>query len=1196
MSTLPAQPFEVRDFSGGLTENFIQGGPTRYVAGDNFLVTVDRKLEERYGSDLMDTVNYQLPSGNQRVGSLISFESEGYLFAQSGSNLYVLNPNWSSILGPTGNPPLPNNLAANVVSWGEWQHHLLLTSDSLATKPLKVYLDGNNTFQARTAGLPSLLQIPNISAPQNLVLAINLANDIRTQMIGHMQDVGVIETNLHPALDTSAAVLSATPVASDLPSLLVLCRVLINAYEAHVTDALNAPVIQIIHFQTTFASPSGLNQHLANVTAPVDLATASAFLDDLKTKYTWHILSPTTHDFLNSYTVFGKHLLTAPHIGTVSSSPILTANISNSIALANSILAKFNAHVLDGTTHILADTAVGSASNAITSNLITVPAATDFDSLCVLISHLRFSYFNHWLDSNQTRNICTATTTATSQSITAIVLVSTGAAFMPTIGNTIYDPLGLAWPNSVQPIYASVTGSGTATATSNIGGTGRAANSELGYKLDFTTSRYHIGQTTNVGGETFGGTQIVANNLKSVPGVFVAGVDLSSWVALLTATATAFNAHDSNSTVHNLIASHQVTAYSPTIAQYAYAFHYFYQYTLSNGVIFQQAGPPTFVGPIQTEQIVPSQATQNSLGSSPSIVPATTLGISNIPSLVNSAGDNYDIANVVCKVFRTITTGTTYYYDGSVPNGTTTFTDITPDSSSVLTNIAITSSLQQTNITLYTTGGIVNFDPPPLAKYIHVINNTAYFGAIVDTGQTFLNRIRQSIQNNIDAAPGSFFDDLDDQITGLSDTRSNLIALCKNSVYRVYGGFNQVGQGALLHERISDTVGGVGQASIVRTEVGVFFGGTDGFYYTDGYQLIKLSSELNLTYASLVATAQQRKNIYGSYDRYNRRIWWSVQPDPSDFDVSQSYIYHLNFGVNASGVFTTASNLEYYRPSSMLFYRGLQYRGDARGFMFVHSPNKQTDPLVALGTTPTSWNTAVIPYKYASCAIDFGTTFMRKWTTRISVQGENTGNAAINVTSISDQGRVPQSDLKPMWFNQNLQWGKPNIIWGASNASQPIVWGATATLDMWRRFPATQLRCDFKQVIFTPAKLGVYRYEDWPTGAFAVVVAGGAGSGSASIISPSPYTSIVWPSDIVGYVLAVASDNYTAEYPITALNGAQLTYSDPTNKLASGTFAWVIRGVMKQQRLSIQSYNIHFSLLGKNQQAYQGPSNSGENI
>jgi hypothetical protein len=232
--------------------------------------------------------------------------------------------------------------------------------------------------------------------------------------------------------------------------------------------------------------------------------------------------------------------------------------------------------------------------------------------------------------------------------------------------------------------------------------------------------------------------------------------------------------------------------------------------------------------------------------------------------------------------------------------------------------------------------------------------------------------------------------------------------------------------------------------------------------------------------------------------------------------------------------------------------------------------------------------------------MDFGTTFNRKWLTRMAVQGKNVGNVGLQITSVSDNGRVQPLALSPIWFRPNIYWGQPNLIWGASNALQPIVWGATEQLDAWRRFPATQLRADYKQVIFQPCKIGVYRYQDWPVGAAAQITPGGAGTASIKILTPSGYTAIVWPSDVVGYVFASQLDGFVSEYVITALTTTTntndtLVVSDPNNILITTTVAWIIRGILKQQRLSITSYNIHFTLLGKNQHAYHGSQDAGEN-
>ena len=51
MSTLPLEPFEVRDFSGGLTDFYLLGDKTRYQRAANYLLTVDKTLELRYGSN-----------------------------------------------------------------------------------------------------------------------------------------------------------------------------------------------------------------------------------------------------------------------------------------------------------------------------------------------------------------------------------------------------------------------------------------------------------------------------------------------------------------------------------------------------------------------------------------------------------------------------------------------------------------------------------------------------------------------------------------------------------------------------------------------------------------------------------------------------------------------------------------------------------------------------------------------------------------------------------------------------------------------------------------------------------------------------------------------------------------------------------------------------------------------------------------
>jgi hypothetical protein len=1202
MSSLPTQPYQVNDFSGGITENFIGGGPTRYMVADNLWVTVDKKLEERYGSVLLDLVNYQLPSGNSPVNALIAHDNQQYLLGIACPNVYVLNPNWQNLVGPTGNPPLAGGNYQNQIGSGEWSHHTVLTNDSLATKPVKIYRGlgypiqmvsptiqaspqipptAIGSFQAITAGLPPIAGQQNISNSILLLNSILLANDLKNNLIAHMQDFGAFfNTNLHQNQDTTdIATLTAAANASDLNSLLNLTAAIISAYSGHVADVINNFFTPAYHWMIT-GTLTPLNFQLSNTTAPTTLVAAAAILDDVKTKFLMHEVAPYTHDGLNNYTLLGKHLVTSAHIGTVTTGPVLTPNYSQTLALANNVKAVFNAHVGDATYHIISDTV----------SPITFPDAIDLDTLYIMIVYIRVQYQQHWQDSSLQHTIATCNITGTA--ITAGQIPAGGAVPQPNY--TIWDSSYVVFTKAQQRVFVNpptvggnwTTGTGTATASAT------ATTNETTYPLDFTPALYHITENVNTSNES-----LAASNFGSFATYSPTVQNLTSWLSLLTQVSTAFMAHDNNNAVHLAASAHQPTATTPMISQYAYAMHWFYQYIRYDGVIFNVVSAPIFLGPVQTESISPAYQSVNPTGGAPLDVAAVTLTVSNIPTLVNGGQDNYDTSNVQLKIFRTINAGSTYYLDGIISNGTTSFVDTLPDVFNPLLPTLV--PLQQQTV-IYTSGGVVNFDPAPICKYITIMQNTAYYAAIIDTGQTFLNRIRQSIQNNVDSSPGSFFLDLPDVITGISNTRNNVVAFCANSTYLIQGAFTQTGQGQMTYQSISDAIGCVSSESIVRTDVGIFFAGTDGFYYTDGFQLIKLSSELNLTYAALTSNSKQQLAIYGCYDRYNRRVWWTTQPNASDWSSTQQYIFHVNFGVNATGVFTTASNSENYRPSSMIFWQGKQIRGDARGYLFLHTPLSKTDPQVNLSTTATTWNTSHIPYNYSSCAFDFGTTFNRKWLTRLAIQGKNVGNVAMNVQSMSDNGRVPPLNLAPIWFHPNIQWGQPNLIWGAPNSLQPIVWGNTSQLDMWRRFPATQLRADYKQLKITPAFIGVYRYQDWPIGSAAVITPSGTGTASILLETPPGYTAFVWPSDVVGYVFASQLDGYVAQYKITALTTTTNTndtiiVTDPNNSLISSSVAWIIRGIMKQQRISLTGYNVHFTLLGKMQQAYHGPQDAGEN-
>ena len=1272
---LLTQPYPINDFSGGMTENFIQGGPTKYLAADNFIVTTNRKLEMRYGSVILDSTNYLLPSGNNRVGTLINFDNDTAILAQSGPYLYWYGGSagsWNAITGPTGNPALPGADATHRVSSGMFQHQMYLTHDSSYGYPTKVYVDPFGNYQTRTAGLPGLPAIPNYAYGPLLTACTTLANDILARFIAHTNS-----TQLHQAVDnvTASLLLTAVP-ATSLTTLLTLCSLLQTAYTAHIGDAQLSGSFRAFHqnnvlnmggyaaqstvfpgaatFQVTL--PTCLNIPLvttaetnATLTADLVIATASdapdlqiaicntnalasaaLFLDDLLTKYKMHVYAPFTHDLLNNCSVIGQNIPTTGHINYVAGGPDISPNFGPMFSAVQGFMTQFNAHALSGNIHVQFDYA----------HQISCPAPTDSDSLFIAIAHCRAQYNQHQVDSlypffyggidttlggssiqhgvvysnplypavlGNPANITFPNQQSFGNGMTVVDLTANQALF--NVGLKTYTTISAA-SNASTGMTFTMAAPGATTTTSD------QASGQLYFVAQWSFSSYHW--STETAPTT---TQIPANTLTQV------GVDLASWAAIFTALSLAYNAHDASTSAHtqgpmvaqaviqdvNLLASvlallnpivptatvlsfYQQNVPVPAIAQYVYGFHYMDTYTVGN-LEFEVVGPVTLVGPIETPVIETAvTASQQSLNQYTTVqVAPAPVTISNIPPLpYSSAGTNYDLANIQVNACRTIDAGATLFQLAALPNGQSTYIDSVGDTSATTPGGLILID----NPTIYTSGNVVNFDPAPQCKYLHIFNGTAYFGGVWDTGQFFANRVRQSIAFAPDSSPRAFYDDFDDIVMGISSTRSNVVVFCKNSTYRSQGQFNSLGQGAMTHERISDTVGCLWASSIVKTELGIFWASQDGFYYTDGNQVIKLSSELNLTYLAMTQTAQQQRNLYGTYDKWHRRVWWSTQPDPGDSDVSQSWVLHLDFGVSTAGVFTTASGGDSYRPSSMLFFQNTQYRGDARGYLFLHSPLYKSDPLVAVGTAATLWNTQPLPYNYTSCAIDFGSTFNRKWVPRISLTSKNEGNYALSIVSINDLGKS-QGTLAVMNYNANLRWGTPGIIWGSNTP----LWNQVKQPDMWRRFPAGQMRCDFKQIVCTPAQVGLYNSEQYPVGASANITPVGLGATATLAMNvPTGYTSMFWPVDVVGYVIAFSTDGYLAEYPITVLSGdtKTITVSLPTNVtlaaiLAGTHLPWVIRGVNKNGKLSLTAINIHFALMGKEQDAYQGVQSSGEN-
>ena len=147
--------------------------------------------------------------------------------------------------------------------------------------------------------------------------------------------------------------------------------------------------------------------------------------------------------------------------------------------------------------------------------------------------------------------------------------------------------------------------------------------------------------------------------------------------------------------------------------------------------------------------------------------------ISAIPVLANGATECYDTASIQVEIYRTSSGGTVGKLVGSVTNGTTTFLDNVTDAN--------------LGITIYTSGGRVDNDAPPEAKYVAVANEAAWYANARVGSEEFSNRVYQSLQSDVDSVPASYFIDVDEEITGISNVDIYPIVFTKNKTYRIEG-------------------------------------------------------------------------------------------------------------------------------------------------------------------------------------------------------------------------------------------------------------------------------------------------------------------------------------------------------------------------------------------------------------------------
>ena len=528
------------------------------------------------------------------------------------------------------------------------------------------------------------------------------------------------------------------------------------------------------------------------------------------------------------------------------------------------------------------------------------------------------------------------------------------------------------------------------------------------------------------------------------------------------------------------------------------------------------------------------------------------------------------------------------------------------------------------NPTLYTTGGVLDNDLPPRSKYCTLVNDNYMYW--VDATNPY--RVLQSHPRDPDSVPAGNFIDFPAQVTGLSSAGGKLIVTTLNATYRVDGFYDEFGRGTVVADKISSETGCISHNSMVRVADGLFFCGIDGFYYTNGQTVLKISRHLSKNYYRLTQTELSVTNeafgsittvygkkyvitenqaINGCYDKISNRVLWSFLGGVEVIACEKA------LGINEKMSFFGPWKLAPTATTENVFARSLGtfknkiVRSDAYGNVFQLEEGVSSDPKpIALNPqVTTNWLAAdryPIIYALRTQTNYLGSRKSRKWVTGVDLRLKRADDSFIDkdwhdrnldvlVTSINDKGRIVQ-DLKPIHYSTDLDFAYVNAKsynglvvqdYDSEKTESPLV-------SVSRRFMAKGLRCVSKAIELKPGfKLLADSANYEPVN---YLNSGGiAASLPSTIWSKHTYTGTVITEKlglmdsvdhtVNNYYLTLDIDGYKTLYPITMVGGTGMTANLGTPYLGSaavsGTYAWKLYSIPKNQFFGISSYSLTFT-------------------
>lgn len=218
------KPFEVGDFSGGITDKAFDPSTRTADVMDNFIILEDKHLLSRPGSVVDDTAHSPLPLGNQRIGSLINYAKNDKLFVQTAKKFYFRSGSgtgaYSLLQGPSSHDVLTAGDTSSCVTFAEWNKQLFVTSDAFPVL-MRLYKDNLGVYQVRNAGMPALASNPTVTAgaaganTYSYAFVMSYVYQVMTQTFKETGAVTIVQIINAAAPNSNAVSISNIPVLSN---------------------------------------------------------------------------------------------------------------------------------------------------------------------------------------------------------------------------------------------------------------------------------------------------------------------------------------------------------------------------------------------------------------------------------------------------------------------------------------------------------------------------------------------------------------------------------------------------------------------------------------------------------------------------------------------------------------------------------------------------------------------------------------------------------------------------------------------------------------------------------------------------------------------------------------------------------------------------------------------------------------------